>query len=306
MSVPGIYLITNTENGKVYVGKARKISMRWSVHRHHLTNGTHHCRALQGAWLQYGADAFEFSVVIDLSDTDEDSLDTALALEEARVFSLHKNTYNSLMPTEDGQLASQETRELLSIMRKRAWLKAKTEAPEKLEELFNRIHTFRRSEEGRRIFSQQSLERWADPAFKERLSKLSSEKWERPGYREKHTAHLQSAWLDPEKRANRIAGIKQAWADPEIRARRLAAIREGQARALADPDSKIHQRAEKRWADPNANTHMAKKATEGWSDPDIRERRLAAIKAAWADPEKRTARLAKREAKRAAASLPTS
>lgn len=295
-SVPGIYLITNRLDGTVYVGQARKISSRWSVHRHHLENGTHHCRRLQRAWTKEGASAFTFSVAVDLSTTPVNKLAAALTLEEARVFALHEKTYNGLHPTKDGPIISDETRALLSLLRKRAWLKAK-QNPAKVKEFFDRVHAFRRSKEGRAIFSRISLERWADPVFRSLLSKRSKEKWDRVGYREAHAAMLKAAWAHPEKRSQRLNGLKRAWSDPATRAKRLAAIQAGQAAALEDPNGKMRLRPQKRWADPSARGGMSKKTAENWANPAIRERQIAAIKAAWADPVRKAARLAKRQVK---------
>ena len=59
----GIYAITNTANGKVYVGSAVNIPGRWRVHLSHLRRGVHHSRHLQLAWNRYGEAAFAFSVL---------------------------------------------------------------------------------------------------------------------------------------------------------------------------------------------------------------------------------------------------
>lgn len=59
----GIYKIANSMNGKIYVGSAADIHARWCAHRCFLRKGTHINRKLQNAWLKYGADAFEFSII---------------------------------------------------------------------------------------------------------------------------------------------------------------------------------------------------------------------------------------------------
>ena len=56
----GIYAITNTVNGKVYVGASVNIRKRFTVHRNQLCNGTHGSSYLQRAWKKHGALAFEF------------------------------------------------------------------------------------------------------------------------------------------------------------------------------------------------------------------------------------------------------
>lgn len=59
----GIYVITNTFNGKRYVGQAASIGDRWLTHKSQLNRGRHLSRHLQKAWNKYGADSFTFSVL---------------------------------------------------------------------------------------------------------------------------------------------------------------------------------------------------------------------------------------------------
>lgn len=63
MANSGIYAITNTLNGHVYIGSAVNISQRWGQHTRHLNKNSHHSDYLQRAWDKYGADCFEFSVL---------------------------------------------------------------------------------------------------------------------------------------------------------------------------------------------------------------------------------------------------
>lgn len=56
----GVYEIVHSTSGKRYVGSAVKFGSRWSVHRHHLERGTHHCSPLQNAWKKYGEASFSF------------------------------------------------------------------------------------------------------------------------------------------------------------------------------------------------------------------------------------------------------
>ncbi|HHR0834054.1 GIY-YIG nuclease family protein [Klebsiella aerogenes] len=69
--VAGVYQITNTITGEVYIGSTVNISGRWASHRYKLRKGTHGNRNLQGSWNKYGKGFFEFSVLEIVSDKSE-------------------------------------------------------------------------------------------------------------------------------------------------------------------------------------------------------------------------------------------
>jgi group I intron endonuclease len=58
--VMGVYQITNTVNGHVYIGSSVDVHKRWGRHQRELRAGTHHSAYLQRAWNKYGEDAFSF------------------------------------------------------------------------------------------------------------------------------------------------------------------------------------------------------------------------------------------------------
>lgn len=64
----GVYSITNKNNSCVYIGStSNSIKRRWGAHKSMLNNGKHHNKHLQHAWDKYGADAFEFLVLDDVT-----------------------------------------------------------------------------------------------------------------------------------------------------------------------------------------------------------------------------------------------
>lgn len=76
----GIYAITCTANGRVYIGSSLRIEKRWGEHRQSLRRGCHRNPHIQRAWKKYGESAFEFSVLIechaeDLLDMEQSTLD---------------------------------------------------------------------------------------------------------------------------------------------------------------------------------------------------------------------------------------
>ena len=67
-AISGIYTITNTLNGKQYIGSAVNFEGRWRLHRRLLRKTTHHSAHLQSAWNVYGEAAFVFAVVEEVPD----------------------------------------------------------------------------------------------------------------------------------------------------------------------------------------------------------------------------------------------
>lgn len=66
LSIPrtcGVYVITCTANGKIYVGSAVNFSVRWNKHKCDLRAKRHYNRHLQSTWDKYGERAFTFEVL---------------------------------------------------------------------------------------------------------------------------------------------------------------------------------------------------------------------------------------------------
>jgi group I intron endonuclease len=59
----GIYKITNTVNGKFYIGSAASLRKRFTGHKHDLNNHVHDNEHLTRAYHKYGADKFTFECI---------------------------------------------------------------------------------------------------------------------------------------------------------------------------------------------------------------------------------------------------
>jgi len=59
----GIYSITNTKNGRIYIGASEDIDRRWNEHRTYLRRGKHSNPQLQQDWNQQQEKDFDFAVI---------------------------------------------------------------------------------------------------------------------------------------------------------------------------------------------------------------------------------------------------
>jgi len=64
----GIYKITNSNNGKVYIGESLDIERRWDEHKLDLENGTHDSFKLQNDYNEYGKNNFMFEVLEEIDN----------------------------------------------------------------------------------------------------------------------------------------------------------------------------------------------------------------------------------------------
>lgn len=98
----GIYQIKHIESGKIYVGSAKNLRLRWKEHRKFLNRGTHHSRHLQSAWVKYGGRmAFEFSILLlcapdDLLFFEQRALDKFKSYDDMVGYNIQKCARSSL------------------------------------------------------------------------------------------------------------------------------------------------------------------------------------------------------------------
>jgi group I intron endonuclease len=81
---PGVYSITNTANGKRYIGSTRGLERRLYEHRRQLRTGTHRNAHLQSAWNVHGESNFVFKPLAIIHDASE-----MLATERGLILALN-------------------------------------------------------------------------------------------------------------------------------------------------------------------------------------------------------------------------
>jgi len=108
----GIYRITNTVDGKFYVGSSVDMDKRFYLHKNQLGHGKHRNSRLQRAWLKHGADAFQFEIVELVSSRDELLATEQRWLDETRAVELGYN----ICSTAHHRLGVKATAETLARM----------------------------------------------------------------------------------------------------------------------------------------------------------------------------------------------
>lgn len=301
-SIPGIYLITNTLTGVVYVGQARNIRKRWEIHRSTLKSKSHRNCYLQRAWDKYGGTAFVFSVFRSMADVSKEMLSSALNDAEIDILASFPETYNLMEAGVSGVVASDETRALLSSIHKANWANEDFRARRLLalaalhadpEFIARRIEAIRegiRTPDARAKRSKISTALWSEPEFKAKMINKKVQNWEDPEYRAKQSDGRKRSWADPESRARRLAGLKKAASDPKVRAARQAGMAASRDKMIAS-----HKTL---WEDPEYRSRQSVSRATGqerrFTDPDQRRIHSEKMKEVWA----------KRKAAKAATAFP--
>ncbi len=80
----GVFQITNTANGKIFIGSSVNVPGRLNRYRLELEMGSCRIASLQDDWKAYDSGAFTFEILelIDPGTQEKDSADETLALEE--------------------------------------------------------------------------------------------------------------------------------------------------------------------------------------------------------------------------------
>lgn len=110
----GIYKITNTVNGKIYVGSSKDISKRISKHKWQLVRKVHENTKLLRSWEKYGEECFEFSILEYVED-----LSILLVREQHYITTLDTCSLGfNICPTAGshvGRICSEETKRKIGM-----------------------------------------------------------------------------------------------------------------------------------------------------------------------------------------------
>lgn len=229
-----IYAIRHIKSGKRYVGSSCQWTQRRSTHKYQLNAGIHHCVYLQNAWNKYGADAFEFVVLEELS-TNNKMIRSVAELKWIN----EAPSYNSMTAHSNLQnfQNSPETRKKIAD----GIASAMQSDPEYRQFLIERgaaMAEFLRSDIGRKRAGENTKKRWADPKQRKELYKGLKRLKDNPDFGKNQSEMLKRIRGTPEARLQTSISTKALW---------------------ANPNSGLRNRKQTRWADPKAKERQAAK-----------------------------------------------
>lgn len=272
----GIYVIEHLETRRFYIGRSADIEHRWYAHRRSLGLGTHHSRALQEAWIQYGEAGFGFYVL------DECPSSELIAREQEYLDAFQPAFNTSPRADAPGPLSDVALAKLRAVLRARA--AAITHCPK--GHPYDETNTYRSAKAGKRICRVCNAERVSGVYAKET-----------PEDRE---VRRQRAKVQYEKGLDRDARLAYAAAHREEKraydkARRAEAQALRRARiAVETPEQREHRLAIKRASHHRNKEHVNAKSKAWYEEHKAYASERDRLKRESETPEQREARLAKR------------
>jgi len=192
----GVYKITNIQNGRLYIGSAKRFSVRGIEHRRSLDRGKHQNKFLQNDFNKCGTDAFRFEVLEVVVGEREDRL-----LREDHFLAKHfdnQHTCYNLRPKatapQSKPVSSETAKKKRTQMMKRRWadpdyrvrmsvrhkeLVANGEA--KPPSMSGKTH----STETKQKIGKAHCNKIVTKGTRKRISAAAKEVWKRPGYKER-------------------------------------------------------------------------------------------------------------------------
>lgn len=220
---PGVYVIMNRVDHKVYIGSSLNCKIRTTDHKRNLIKGVHINKHLQNAWNFYGVENFRFAV-LEQCVRNELRARELYWIEKLRANEIEYG-YNKSYPIQGIAPSEQMTK-----VHKEYWRKL----PE--DKKVKRVAHLTDPDFVRKINSRSLLKRWQDPKFSkvvlDGLTRGRNKTNANPTTDQ--LAALTNARLKaiarnktPEGRANQRLNNLAQWKDPKIRAARLEALARG-------------------------------------------------------------------------------
>ena len=242
---PGIYKITCTANGMIYIGSAANVRMRWAGHRCNLRKNDARNPRLQRAWNRHGEECFTFEVIEwvefkdDLITREQYWLDllepwrrdvgfnVLRAAENCLGFKHSEDTRRRMSESRLGKKQgsrSQETRKAISEAKKRYFQTDEGKAHQQEMQRRRFAAPESRAEHGKKVGEIMKRRLESDEA-KAAHAEAGRRGWASAELRAKQADKVRRRFESEEARAENAERIRKAWACPERRARKSEAMK---------------------------------------------------------------------------------
>lgn len=222
----GIYKITNTANGKVYIGSSVDVRGRFNSHRSDLRQNKHGNQHLQRAWNLYGEHSFVFEII------EECSADSVRFIEQKYLDELfaksHKDDFYNIYDKASG-ISSEKAKE--NNIKRWSDPEFKARASESFRRVWSDPELIARHREACKdnmskvadlsLWKERQIASHSTDEYIQRSMERTKQQWQDPDLRAKMMASLRSE----ESRAKKSMASKQAFSDPEFRAKHAEGIR---------------------------------------------------------------------------------
>lgn len=205
-----IYAIRERETGRQYVGSALDYKDRWRHHRWLLNANKHHCVYLQRAWNKHGCDRFEF-VILEILPSNNHEIRRIAELS----WIAKCQHYNSLIPSEEK--THFECNDIVRMRISAGLRKKLLEDEHHRQQRYERgkaLAAYTKSSEGREAMSKLSKKRWQDPKEAARLRQGLINRWADPAAKERQSIAIKKSRGTKEGRQRYSKIAKMLWADP--------------------------------------------------------------------------------------------
>lgn len=213
----GIYLIQNTQNGRVYIGSAKRFKERFSDHESGLRRGVHRNRFLQADFDKCGTNAFVFVVV----EVVEGEREQRLAREQAYIsqwFDNGQRCYNLTreVVSRDGlpDRDPETSRRKRSAGIKSAWDAKTPEARAQHRESLQRFYV--EHPDARAAVAATSKARHADPEYAAKVSAAGRKQSPEHIAKRVAAARAAGAYTQSEERRARVGAMRRRKFPPMV------------------------------------------------------------------------------------------
>jgi group I intron endonuclease len=279
----GIYAILNTKSDRIYIGQTKNFLKRWKKHKYLLSKNKHRNQFLQNDFnkckIKFKTDEFLTFIIIEQIDINDKNLITMREQIYLDAFIPTGECYNiqKIAQINDPSCFSKtpkETSEKISKASKRNW--ANPEYREKISKFQKELW---KDQSHQSKISEASKRNWTNPEYREKISKFQKKLWENVEYKKEMSNTVKKRWENSEYREKASKSQKELWKDQDYQSK----MSNGKKELWKNPTyrEKILKKRKEIW---DSDAHK-KKMIEKWQNPEYVKKKSETQKKRWENPE---------------------